>query len=112
VFVVADALRVSKAAQIAKLSFKYQLPSMHQVRAEAEAGGLMSYGPDITDLYRRAATYVDAILKGCKACGPARPAADVRTLPVIVGFAVGCGLGVACEAACAIALAAPVDAQP
>jgi hypothetical protein len=41
---------LSEAAQIAKLSLKYQLPSMHQVRAEAEAGGLMSYGPDITDL--------------------------------------------------------------
>jgi putative ABC transport system substrate-binding protein len=66
VFVVADALLVSEAAQIAKLSLKYQLPSMHQVRAEAEAGGLMSYGPDITDLYRRAATYVDAIIKGAK----------------------------------------------
>ena len=39
VFVVADALLVSEAAQIAKLSLKYQLPSMHQVRAEAEAGG-------------------------------------------------------------------------
>jgi hypothetical protein len=45
VFVVADALLVSEAAQIAKLSLKYQLPSMHQVRAEAEAGGLMCYGP-------------------------------------------------------------------
>ena len=66
VFVVADALLVSEAAQIAKLSLKYQLPSMHQVRAEAEAGGLMSYGPDLTDLHRRAATYVDAIIKGAK----------------------------------------------
>jgi putative ABC transport system substrate-binding protein len=66
VFVVADALLASEAAQIAKLSLKFQLPSMHQVRTDAEAGGLMSYGPDITDLYRRAATYVDAILKGAK----------------------------------------------
>jgi putative tryptophan/tyrosine transport system substrate-binding protein len=66
VFVVADPLLVSEAAQIAKLSLKYQLPSMHQIRAEAEAGGLMSYGPDITDQHRRAATYVDAILKGAK----------------------------------------------
>jgi len=65
-FVVADPLLVSEAAQIAKLSLKYQLPSMHQVRAEAEAGGLMSYGPDITDQFRRAATYVDAILKGAQ----------------------------------------------
>jgi putative tryptophan/tyrosine transport system substrate-binding protein len=66
VFVVADPLLALEAAQIAKLSLKYQLPSMHQVGSEAEAGGLMSYGPDMTDLYRRAATYVDAILKGAK----------------------------------------------
>src|SRR5262245_25234102 len=57
VFVVADPVLALEAAQIAKLSLKYQLPSMHQLRAEADAGGLMSYGPD---------TYVDAILKGAK----------------------------------------------
>jgi putative ABC transport system substrate-binding protein len=66
VFVVADPLLASEAAQIAKLALKYQLPSMHQLRLEAEAGGLMSYGPDNTDLFRRAARYVDAILKGAK----------------------------------------------
>ena len=44
----------------------YQLPSMYQSRQSAEAGGLMSYGPDLTDLYPRAATYVDAIIKGAK----------------------------------------------
>ena len=42
-----DALLVSEAAQITKLSLKYQLPPMHQVRAEADAGGLMSYGPSL-----------------------------------------------------------------
>jgi ABC-type uncharacterized transport system substrate-binding protein len=66
VFVVADHVLSLEAAQIAKLSLKYQLPSMHQLRIEAEAGGLMSYGPDLTDQHRRAATYVDAILKGAK----------------------------------------------
>jgi putative ABC transport system substrate-binding protein len=66
VFVVADVLFVTEAAQIAKLALTYQLPSMHQIRAGVEVGGLMSYGPDITDLYRRAAMYVDAILKGAK----------------------------------------------
>jgi putative tryptophan/tyrosine transport system substrate-binding protein len=66
VFVVADPWFASEAAQIAKLSLKYQLPSMHQLRVEAEAGGLMSYGPNVTDLYRRAARYLDAILKGAK----------------------------------------------
>src|SRR5262245_12757183 len=66
VFVVADAVFFLEAAQIAKLSLRYQLPSMHQIRGDAEAGGLMSYGPDLTDLNRRAATYVDTILKGAK----------------------------------------------
>jgi putative ABC transport system substrate-binding protein len=66
VFVVADTLFFSEAAQIAKLALKYQLPSMHQLREEVEAGGLLSYGTDFTDLVRRAAMYVDAILKGAK----------------------------------------------
>jgi putative tryptophan/tyrosine transport system substrate-binding protein len=66
VFVLADALFAFERAQIAKLALRYQLPSMHQLRGEAEAGGLMSYGPDFTDLFRRAAKYVDAIMKGAK----------------------------------------------
>ena len=66
VLVAADPLVFSEAAQIAKLALKYQLPSMHQLREATEAGGLISYGPDTTDLNRRAATCVDAILKGAK----------------------------------------------
>jgi putative tryptophan/tyrosine transport system substrate-binding protein len=67
VFVVADTLFFAKSAQIAKLALKYQVPSMHQLRGEAEAGGLMSYGADFTDLVRRSAMYVDAILEGAPA---------------------------------------------
>jgi putative ABC transport system substrate-binding protein len=52
--------------EIAKFALKSRLPVIY-ARAEAvEAGGLVSYGPSITDLYRRAATYVDKILKGRK----------------------------------------------
>jgi len=42
----------------------HKLPTMFGPRDHAEAGGLLSYGPDRANLYRRAATYVDKILKG------------------------------------------------
>jgi len=65
-FIVADALTGSEAALIASLAAKHRLPSMHQLGEEAQIGGLMSYGPNITDQFRRAAAYVDKILKGAK----------------------------------------------
>lgn len=52
--------------RIAELAAKHQLPSIAAARQYAEAGGVMSYGPDLSDTYRRAATYVDKILKGAK----------------------------------------------
>ncbi len=48
------------------LSAKNRLPTVYTFKYSVEAGGLMSYGPDMADLYRRAATYVDKILKGAK----------------------------------------------
>jgi putative tryptophan/tyrosine transport system substrate-binding protein len=50
--------------RIVELALKYRLPGMYPTKQFAEEGGLMSYGPLIADLYRRAATYVDKILKG------------------------------------------------
>jgi ABC-type uncharacterized transport system substrate-binding protein len=52
--------------QIVELALKQNLPGMYPTRQFAEEGGLMAYGPLIGDLYRRAATYVDKILKGAK----------------------------------------------
>jgi ABC-type uncharacterized transport system substrate-binding protein len=52
--------------RIAELAIKKRLPAMYDDRAYVEAGGLMSYGTNQADLYRRAATYVDKILKGAK----------------------------------------------
>jgi putative ABC transport system substrate-binding protein len=52
--------------RIVDLALKYRLPGMYPTRQFAEEGGLMAYGPLIGDLYRRAATYVDKILKGVK----------------------------------------------
>ena len=54
----------TKAAQLA---VKSRLPAIYESAEEVEAGGLMSYGLNINDSYRRAATYVDKILKGAKA---------------------------------------------
>jgi putative ABC transport system substrate-binding protein len=64
--VVPSPLTVSQAAHLAALALKYQLPGMFGTKVEAEAGGLMSYGADIADLFRRAALYIDKILKGVK----------------------------------------------
>ena len=52
--------------QIVELAAKYRLPTVTQGRAFPEAGGLMSYGPNDVEQYRRAATYVDKILKGAR----------------------------------------------
>ena len=51
---------------IAALALQHRLPAMYGWRLFVEAGGLMSYGPRVTDLNRRAAYYVDRILKGAK----------------------------------------------
>jgi len=52
--------------QVAELAVKSRLPAMYYAAEFVEAGGLMFYGVDFADLYRRAATYVDKILKGAK----------------------------------------------
>ena len=56
----------SLRAQVVELAVKSRLPAIYYIREYVEAGGLMSYGVSITDLDRRAATYVDKILKGAK----------------------------------------------
>jgi putative ABC transport system substrate-binding protein len=53
-------------SRISELAVKYRLPSIFSGVGAVTAGGLMSYGPDIVDNYRRAAVYVDKILKGTK----------------------------------------------
>jgi len=54
------------ARRIAELAVKSRLPAIYTSREDIDAGGLMSYGPNVDDLYRRTATYVDKILKGAK----------------------------------------------
>ena len=52
--------------RLADLAAKNRLPAVYPLRQFVDAGGLMAYGPNVADLYRRAATYVDKILKGAK----------------------------------------------
>jgi putative tryptophan/tyrosine transport system substrate-binding protein len=51
---------------IAQLAVKHRLPTIYGGRELVEAGGLMFYGPSFADMYHRAATYVDKVLKGTK----------------------------------------------
>jgi ABC-type uncharacterized transport system substrate-binding protein len=64
--VVASPLIVAERVALARVAVKYRLPGMFPFKENVESGGLMSYGADRDDLYRRAATYVDKILKGVK----------------------------------------------
>jgi putative ABC transport system substrate-binding protein len=59
-----DAFTASHLKQIIELAARYRLPAIYAGRDYANEGGLMTYGTDAFDLYRRAASYVDQILKG------------------------------------------------
>ena len=64
--VVADPLFNFPTQRLPQLAARAGLPTIFMLRAQAEAGGLMSYGTNIADLYRRGAVYVDKILKGAR----------------------------------------------
>ena len=61
-----DPFTLAHRTRIVDLALKHRLPAVYAVRPLVDAGGLMSYGPDRVDQHRRAATYVDKILKGAK----------------------------------------------
>ncbi len=61
-----DVIFALHARRIADLAAKHRVPAMYGAREHVEAGGLMSYAPNVLDLFRRAATYVDKILKGAQ----------------------------------------------
>jgi putative ABC transport system substrate-binding protein len=64
--VPSSGLLFSRAKQITELAAQHSLPTMYELRPFVEAGGLVSYGADIEDIWRRAATYVDKVLKGAR----------------------------------------------
>jgi len=66
IYVCADPLVTSSETRINELALSARLPTMHGLPEGAAAGGLLAYGVDISDLYRRAAEIVDKILRGAK----------------------------------------------
>jgi ABC-type uncharacterized transport system substrate-binding protein len=64
--VLADPLTVRNRTHIVELAAKSRLPAIYPFLDFARAGGLMAYGPSVAELFRRAAAYVDKILKGAK----------------------------------------------
>jgi len=64
--VLPSSMFISERRRLADLAAKNRLPAVYFVREFVDAGGLMAYGPNLPDLSRRAATYVDKILKGAK----------------------------------------------
>ena len=66
ILAIEDSVLFSHLTRIVELAARYRLPAMYAFRQFADAGGLMSYGPNTPDSFRRAAVYVDKILKGAK----------------------------------------------
>jgi putative ABC transport system substrate-binding protein len=61
-----DGLLQANRKLVTELAAKHRLPAIYRSMEFIQAGGLMAYGPNYPDLYRRAATYVDKIFKGAK----------------------------------------------
>ena len=82
---------IQQQHQIVELAARHRLPSIAGNRSYAEAGGLMSYGQNIADNFRHAATYVDKILKGAKA--GELPVEQPTTLEFVVNLRTAKALG-------------------
>jgi len=91
VVVTGDALTLAERALIAELALKHRLPTSSWFRASAEAGSLLAYGTNFTDMYRRAATYVDRILKGARPAD--MPIEQAMTYQLIVNMKTARALG-------------------
>jgi putative ABC transport system substrate-binding protein len=65
-FVAPDAFYATRREQLARLAARYSIPAVYSVRDYVEAGGLMSYGPDIADMFHRVGAYTARILNGKK----------------------------------------------
>ena len=90
-YVVGDALMITHRVRINTLALIARLPTIYVVREHVLAGGLMSYGPNFPDLFRRAADYVDKILRGAN---PADiPVEQPRKFDLVINLTTAKALG-------------------
>jgi putative ABC transport system substrate-binding protein len=87
-----DPIVVNAREQLAELALRYRFPTLFVFRENVEAGGLLSYGPSFASMYRRAAYFVDRILKGAK---PADlPVEQPRVFDFVVNMKTAQALGI------------------
>ncbi len=91
VVVLGDTLVFTQRRQIADLALKYGVASIYPVREHVDAGGLLSYGVNLPDNFRRAAAYVDKILKGAKPGD--LPIEQATTLELVINLKTAKALG-------------------
>jgi putative ABC transport system substrate-binding protein len=90
--VLGSTMLISERRRLADLAAKNRLPAAYARREYVDAGGLMSYGTNIADLFRRTATYVDKILKGAK---PADlPVEQPTTFELVINLKTAKALGI------------------
>ena len=95
--VMPDTFTTAYRAEITSLAARYRLPAVYPFRFFAELGGLLSYGNDRLDLFRRAAAYADRILRGAKP-GELPVQAPVK-FELVINLKTAKALGLACLAA-------------
>jgi putative ABC transport system substrate-binding protein len=95
--VMPDPLTTQHAVRIVEFARRLRLPAIYGTREHAAAGGLLSYGPDIPEQFRRGAAYVDKILKGAKAAD--LPVEQAAKFELVVNLTTAKDLGLAIPSA-------------
>jgi len=106
-FILIDPLFINNTKALAELSLKYRLVSMFGYRTFADAGGLMAYGPNYFDIYKRTASYVAKILKGARPSD--LPVEQPTTFQFVVNLRAAKALGVSIPASIVAAAAEVIE---
>lgn len=93
VIIISDTTTITNRSQLGAAALKHHIPTIFANRTYLQGGGLMSYGPSVPDTYRRAASYVDRILKGAKPAD--MPIEQPTKLELVINLKAAKALGLA-----------------